>query len=315
MRKFPWLIVTLCAFFLSVASARAEFHFLIENPNVAQEAGGITTIAGWVFAESGNPVTVQAIIDGSITLTPLCCGPRPDVQAANPGAPLNTSFSFLANYNELTVGDHQIVFTFSATGEDDLQTPARTLTIVKPGARMGEAASSFRFLNDLDTTSANSAIDPDTGELIVAPVRAVSSEGGAERDATIRLDWKQNLQSFVTTSAASGTEFAAVQQILTSRCGVPGCHDGQGSILPGVMDLRAGQAFRSLVAIKSMEMSSHFRINPGDDEASYLYQKIIAGGNIASGTQRMPLGGPFLTEEQIDTIENWINAGAPPPQP
>ena len=62
-------------------------------------------------------------------------------------------------------------------------------------------------------------------------------------------------------------------------------------------------------------MSSHFRINPGDDEASYLYQKIIAGGNIASGTQRMPLGGPFLTDEQIDTIENWINAGAPPPQP
>jgi len=314
MRKFPWLIVTLCVFLLSVAPARAAFHFLIENPDVNQEAGGITTISGWVYAESGNPVTVQAIIDGAITLNLLCCGPRPDVQAGNPGAPLNTSFSFLANYNELAAGDHQIVFAFSATGETDFQTPARTLTIVKPGARAGEAASSFRFLNDLDTTSASSAVDPDTGELILAPVRAVSSEGGAQRDATVRLGWKQNLQSFVATSAASGTEFAAVQQILTNSCAVSGCHDGTGSVLPGVMDLRAGQAFRSLVPLRSLEMASHLRINPGAPDASYLYQKIIAGGNIAVGTVRMPLGGPFLSNEEIETIRNWILAGAPPPQ-
>jgi hypothetical protein len=80
------------------------------------------------------------------------------------------------------------------------------------------------------------------------------------------------------------------------------------------MDLRAGQAFRDLVPIKSMEMASHFRINPGDPNASYLYQKIIEGGNIAAGTSRMPIGGA-LSNEQIETIRNWILAGAPPPQP
>lgn len=306
-------MVTLCALLLTAGPAKATFNFDIENPSVNQEAGGVTTLSGWVYSTTGNPVTVKAIVDGAIELSPLCCGPRPDVQTQNPGAPLNTSFSLLANYNELTPGDHQIVFEFSATGETALQTSARTVTIVKPGARNGEAASSFRFLSDLDTTDANSAVDPDTGELIVAPVRAVNSEGGASRDATIRLDWKQNLQSFVTTSAASGTEFAAVESIFAAHCGVSGCHDGAGSVLPGVQDLRAGHAFRSLVPVKSMEMSSHFRINPGDAEASYLYQKITGGAGIIGG--RMPLGRDPLTDEQIETIEAWINAGAPPPQP
>ena len=313
LRKCVYLVVTTCVLLTMSAPARAEFRFQIENPDTAQEAGGITALSGWVYATSDNPVTVQAVVDGSITLSPLCCGPRPDVQAADPDAPLNTSFSLLVNYNELTPGNHQIVFTFSADGEDDLQTPAQTITIVKPGARAGEAASSFRFLSDLDTTAANTGVDPDTGELILAPVRAVSSEGGAEREATVRLGWKQNLQSFVTTSAASGTEFAAVQQIFNTSCAaVVGCHLGP-EILTG-LNLSAGNAFNNLVPIKSTEDESHFRINPGDPNTSYLYQKIIEGGSIASGTVRMPLGGAPLSNEQIETIRNWILAGAPPPQ-
>lgn len=318
MRRLPWSILTTCVLIGATVPARAEFNFNIENPSVDQEAGGITTLSGWVYSTTGNPVTVTATVDGSITLSPVCCGPRSDVQAENPDAPLNTSFSLLVNYNELTPGDHQIVFEFSADGETTLQTPARTITIVKPGARSGEAASSFRFLTDLDTTNANSAVDPDTGELIVAPVRAVNSEDGAEREATIRLDWKQNLQSFVTTSSASGTEFADVEPIFAARCGVPACHDGVGNMLPGVMNLRAGEAFRNLVPIKSLEMASHFRINPGDPDTSYLYQKIIEGGDIAEGTARMPFGcsgETCLSDSEIQAIQTWIENGAPPPQP
>jgi hypothetical protein len=222
----------------------------------------------------------------------------------------------LANYNELTPGDHQVVFEFSATRETTLQLPARTITVVKPGARSGEAASSFRFLSDLDTTDANTAVDPDTGDLIVAPVRAVNSEGGAERNATIRLGWKQNLQSFVTTGAASGTEFAAVEQILATSCGVANCHDGVGSGLPGALDLRSGQAFRNLVPLKSMEMASHLLVNPGDPDSSYLYQKIIGAPGIVGG--RMPLGcsgATCLSDSETQVILDWINNGAPPPQP
>jgi hypothetical protein len=290
--------------------------FNIENPPVNQEGSGVTTLSGWVYSTTGNPVTVKAIVDGgAIELSPLCCGPRPDVQAGNPGAPLNTSFSLLVNYNELTPGDHTIVFEFSADGEMNEQTSARTITVVKPGARSGAAASSFRFLSDLETTNANTAVDPDTGELIIAPVRAVNSEGGAERDATVRLGWKQNLQSFVTTSAASGTEFAAVQQIFNNSCAaVAGCHLGPEPFTG--LNLSAGNAFRNLVPIKSSEDDGRFRINPGDPDASYLYRKIIGAPGIVGG--RMPLGcsgATCLSDTETQTILDWISNGAPPPQP
>jgi hypothetical protein len=318
MRRLSWSAITLCVFLLAAVPAKATFNFTIENPSVNQEAGGVTTLSGWVYSTTtDNPVTVKAIVDdGAIELSPLCCGPRPDVKGGNPNIPLNTSFSLLVNYNELTPGDHQIVFEFSAAEETTLQTPARTITVVKPGARSGEAASSFRFLDELNTANANTAVDPDTGELIVAPVRAVNSEGGAERDATIRLGWKPNLQSFVTTSAAAGTEFAAVQQIFNSRCALSGCHLGPEPTTG--LDLSAGNAFDKLVPIKSSEDDNRLRINPGDPNASYLYQKIIAGGDIAPGTSRMPQGcsgATCLSDGEIETIENWINNGAPPPQP
>jgi len=310
MHSLSWVAIILGAFLLMTIPAKAEFRFNIENPSVNQEVGGITTLSGWVFSTlSSNPVSVRVLVDGGITLSPLCCGPRPDVQAGNPGAPLNTSFSLLVNYNELTPGNHQVVFEFSAAGETTLTLPARTITVVKPGARGGEAASSFRFLSELDTTNANSAVDPDTGELIVAPVRAVSSAGGAEREATIRLGWKQNLQSFVTTSSASGTEFAAVQQIFNSSCAtVLGCHLGPEPSTR--LNLSAGSAFLNLVPIKSSEDSSLLRINPGDPDASYLYRKIIGAPGIVGSP--MPLGGA-LSNEQIETIRSWILAGAPPP--
>jgi hypothetical protein len=219
------------------------------------------------------------------------------------------------NYNELTPGPHQIVFAFSAEGETTEEI-TRTLTVVKPGAREGEAASSFRFLSELDTANANSAVDPETGEIIIAPVRAVNSEDGAERDATIRLDWKQNVQSFVTTSSASGPEFAAVQEIFTNSCALTTCHTG--AIPAAGQNLSAGNAFANLVPIKSSEDSTRFRVNPGDPDASYLYQKIIPDGDIVAGTARMPFGcsgATCLSDSEIQTILDWILAGAPPPQP
>ena len=271
-----------------------------------------------VFTTTGNPpVTVQLFIDGALSGPLLCCGPRQDVVDTVPGAPLNTSFAALVNIKELSAGDHTLGFEFTATG--DPQSPRRenrTITVVKPGSRSGEPGSSFNFLSSLDTPDdANVGVDSATGEIIIAPTRAVDAESG-ERDATLKLAWRRSTQAYEIVSAASGTEFAAVQEIFNSRCAMSGCHDGAGPALPGVMDLRAGQAFRSLVAIKSSEDSTRFRINPGDDEVSYLYQKIIEGGAIVGA--RMPQGcsgATCLSDSDIQAIENWINAGAPPPQP
>jgi mono/diheme cytochrome c family protein len=313
MQRSVFLGVTFCAFLLTAVPARAEFRHAVENPGEGQqELSDVTTLSGWVFSTTGNPVTVQLFIDNEPSGPLLCCGPRQDIVDGVPGAPLNTSFSALFNIKELAAGDHTLGFEFSATGETSLRVD-RNITVVKPGSRSGEPGSSFNFLSDLDTTGANVGVDSTTGEIIIAPTTAVDAESG-ERDATLKLAWRRSTQAYEIVSAASGTEFAAVQEIFNSRCAV--CHNGAGLDLPGVLDLREGQAFRSLVAIKSSEDSTRFRINPGDDEVSYLYQKIIEGGTITGG--RMPLGcsgATCLSDSDIQAIENWINTGAAPPQP
>ena len=45
---------------------------------------------------------------------------------------------------------------------------------------------------------------------------------------------------------------------------------------------------------------------PGNPEASRLYKRLLGEGG-----QLMPLGGPPLPDPQIETVKNWILAGAP----
>ena len=45
---------------------------------------------------------------------------------------------------------------------------------------------------------------------------------------------------------------------------------------------------------------------PGDPEASELYKRLLAEGGAL-----MPLGGPPLPDAEIETVKNWISAGAP----
>jgi len=171
---------------------------------------------------------------------------------------------------------------------------------------VGDANTAFSFLNDLDLANANVVRDGD--DIIAAPVSAVDSGNGGTRLSTIRLQWIKNSQSFGVVDAASGTSFAGVQAIFTGKC--TSCHSGSGPALPASMSLEAGKAFQNIIA-KSDEDASRLRINPGNSTASYLYQK-ITGGNISGG--RMPLGSAPLSDAEINTIKNWIDEGAPPPQ-
>ncbi len=45
---------------------------------------------------------------------------------------------------------------------------------------------------------------------------------------------------------------------------------------------------------------------PGDPNASELYKRLLADGGAL-----MPLGGPPLPDAEIETVKNWISAGAP----
>jgi hypothetical protein len=101
--------------------------------------------------------------------------------------------------------------------------------------------------------------------------------------------------------------FASIQnEILSQKC--IGCHNGTGTRLPGVMNLKEGSAYASLVGVASLEQGSLLRVSPGDPDNSYIYRK-LAGENITG--QRMPLNGTALTKGQLDVIERWIEIGAP----
>jgi len=101
--------------------------------------------------------------------------------------------------------------------------------------------------------------------------------------------------------------FASIQsEILSQKC--IGCHNGTGTRLPGVMNLKEGSAYASLVGVASLEQGSLLRVQPGDGDNSYFYRK-LEGTNITG--QRMPLNGTPLTRGQLDVIERWIEIGAP----
>ncbi len=98
-------------------------------------------------------------------------------------------------------------------------------------------------------------------------------------------------------------------QIFGPTCAVAGCHTGPTSnTLPSGMNLTsAANSFSALVNVTSLEVGSLNRVTPGDPDNSYLVQKLE--GTQAVGV-RMPLGGPFLNQVQIDMVRQWIADGA-----
>jgi hypothetical protein len=111
----------------------------------------------------------------------------------------------------------------------------------------------------------------------------------------------------VTVTGAAATFTQVQDQIFTASCAFSGCHGG-GAPAAG-LNLTAGQAYANIVDVPSTEQPSLDRIEPSDPAASYLWLKVIGDPSISGG--RMPLGGPFLSEELEDLLRGWIEVGAP----
>jgi hypothetical protein len=105
-----------------------------------------------------------------------------------------------------------------------------------------------------------------------------------------------------------GATFASIQaNVFTPVCAVPGCHGG-ASAQQGLR-LDAGFSYGNLVNVASPRDATLIRVIPGDPDNSFIIQKLE--GTQALGA-RMPDGGPYLQQSQIDLIRQWIAAGAPP---
>ena len=101
--------------------------------------------------------------------------------------------------------------------------------------------------------------------------------------------------------------FTRVQnEVFTPNCARLGCHDPLGRQQGQI--LAAGRAYSFIVGVPSVEMPGLVRIKPADPANSYLYRKITGAGITGD---RMPQGGPYLTDAQIKLIRDWIRRGAP----
>jgi hypothetical protein len=105
---------------------------------------------------------------------------------------------------------------------------------------------------------------------------------------------------------AAGESFASLQSdFFTPTCALGGCHS-QASASAGLV-LTADQSFDNLVNAPSTQSNIN-RVTPGDPENSYLVRKLRGDAGISGS--RMPAGGPFLSDAQIQRFVDWIDAGA-----
>jgi hypothetical protein len=101
--------------------------------------------------------------------------------------------------------------------------------------------------------------------------------------------------------------FTRVQnEVFTPTCAALGCHDRLGRQEQQI--LSPGVAYANTVNVPSVESPHLVRVAPNDPANSYLYRKIVGAGITG---ERMPQGGPYLTDAQIKLVRDWIRRGAP----
>ncbi len=93
------------------------------------------------------------------------------------------------------------------------------------------------------------------------------------------------------TSGGNAPTFTQVYAILTANCTKRGCH-GSGSGAGGISFSTKATAYTSAMT----------GVKVGDASSSGLYSIVESG--------EMPQGDPKLSEADLKTIADWINAGA-----
>jgi len=110
----------------------------------------------------------------------------------------------------------------------------------------------------------------------------------------------------ITGQPPAQSDFQEIQDtVFTPIC--TQCHIGSGA--PLGLRLDAANSYALLVNVNADEVATLKRVNPGNPDQSYMFQKI--SGTAAVGG-RMPLGQAPLPQDRIDLIRRWIAEGAPP---
>lgn len=146
--------------------------------------------------------------------------------------------------------------------------------------------------------------------LVTVSVEPVGRElvEGAEVSLCIDVARKRGeLERFASCAVgdAASTLSGIQVSVFSGSCAVSGCHD-RVTAERGLV-LESGESFANLVGVLATQSPAELRVRPGDPDRSYLIKKLRGTNNIGG---RMPLGGPFLTEEEIAGVAEWIENGA-----
>ena len=97
--------------------------------------------------------------------------------------------------------------------------------------------------------------------------------------------------------------------IFERRCGIGGCHSEVAH--QGGLVMTATAAHAAIVNQPAQTRLGQILVRPGDADNSFLVIAIRDDEARRMGLARMPLASGPLTPNQIQTIVNWINRGAP----
>lgn len=136
-----------------------------------------------------------------------------------------------------------------------------------------------------------------------------SSQNSSNQNSSNQNNSSQNSSTSSTQSSNpnTGVTLASLQQNIFGAICIA-CHTG--SAAPRGLRLDSeDNSYAFLVNHAADEVPELMRVNPGNPDDSYIIRKLEGAAGIVGG--RMPLGGPYLSQEQINTVRDWIANGAP----
>lgn len=207
-----------------------------------------------------------------------------------------------------------------ATAPEGGTLPARATVVARfedldSGKKLQTVTLKLKFAGD-GSFSAKKKIKKDVaaGSLMMVTIMPVGGDLEVGTELTMCVDLaasKGDLKKLPACAAAGGNSGPATltelqTDIFTPTCDDFGCHNAD-SARAGLV-LAAGMSFAELVNEPSSQQPAFDRVEPGDPENSYLVKKLRGDADITG--DRMPEGGPFLTDAQIARVISWIEHGA-----
>lgn len=294
-----------------------DASYLIQKLEGSANAGEQMPLGGPPLPQTTIDFVRQWIVDGALDDNTAPPGASPRVTSLDPV--LGTTLAVLPA--QLDIGFDQDIdastlnastIELQRSGGDGVFGDANTVTLVASEIRLSTTNARLALLG---LTGAMS-VDDDyrltirgTGPSVVTSIDGNALDG--EFTGSLPSGDGNAGGDFVATfdvQALQPTLESIQNNVFTPTCAVSGCHSGpQGGGLPTGMDLTSADAsFAALVGVASIQQAATLRVAPSDPEQSYLIQK-LEGTGLGS---RMPLGGPFLPQADVDVVRTWIQQGA-----